>query len=332
MGCIWPGTAPGLGQACLICRPQRPWRPLHATQEFDSKNWTVFTPHYIVWICPTIYRDRQAAARRGGARGQEGAGPAALQLGIGQICLPRPCCAFKPTLQPHPPPPPSHPPTPTPPPPPHSPSSPPHPTPHPHIKHPQPHPQCRVHQPVHPLWAVLQPRPRRHPHRELRGPRRGAGKPASAARRASPRACPRDAHSGGPGLSCPTLRPVERRRSACAALAAPAAQAGQEGRAPNRCLANHWHRFPASLWLQENLRQLCVYQLAKEAGRPDLWCAHAGGPARRTEQHQLVQSCPAALAASDARSRRQLTAVACCRWSGGRSHVPVPLSCLSLGA
>ncbi|KAL4443975.1 hypothetical protein ABPG75_011712 [Micractinium tetrahymenae] len=25
-------------------------------KEFDSHNWTVFTPHYIVWICPTPYR------------------------------------------------------------------------------------------------------------------------------------------------------------------------------------------------------------------------------------------------------------------------------------
>lgn len=25
-------------------------------KEFDSHNWTVFTPHYIVWICPPLYR------------------------------------------------------------------------------------------------------------------------------------------------------------------------------------------------------------------------------------------------------------------------------------
>lgn len=30
-------------------------------QDFDSHNWTVFTPHYIVWICPLPYRSRRAA-------------------------------------------------------------------------------------------------------------------------------------------------------------------------------------------------------------------------------------------------------------------------------
>lgn len=32
----------------------------HKQQEFDAHNWTVFTPHYIVWICPTPYRSRCA--------------------------------------------------------------------------------------------------------------------------------------------------------------------------------------------------------------------------------------------------------------------------------
>lgn len=32
--------------------------PFPCLQEFDSHNWTVFTPHYIVWICPTPYRAR----------------------------------------------------------------------------------------------------------------------------------------------------------------------------------------------------------------------------------------------------------------------------------
>lgn len=26
------------------------------TQEFDQHGWTRFTPHYIVWICPMMYR------------------------------------------------------------------------------------------------------------------------------------------------------------------------------------------------------------------------------------------------------------------------------------
>lgn len=34
----------------------QPRRPPARTQEFDSHNWTVFTPHYIVWICPSPYR------------------------------------------------------------------------------------------------------------------------------------------------------------------------------------------------------------------------------------------------------------------------------------
>ena len=26
-------------------------------QEFDEAGWTEFTPHYIVWVCPFLYRD-----------------------------------------------------------------------------------------------------------------------------------------------------------------------------------------------------------------------------------------------------------------------------------
>lgn len=37
----------------LLPCPLPPPPPL---QEFDEKGWTRFTPHYIIWICPTPYR------------------------------------------------------------------------------------------------------------------------------------------------------------------------------------------------------------------------------------------------------------------------------------
>lgn len=43
---------------CWACEPDPAPFAHTCLQEFDSKNWTVFTPHYIVWICPTPYRAR----------------------------------------------------------------------------------------------------------------------------------------------------------------------------------------------------------------------------------------------------------------------------------
>lgn len=104
---------------------------LHATrpaQEFDSHNWTVFAPHYIVWICPTPYRARLVCSCPGGLHGMRADAPPLLFAC--SACRARRLLCKRRSICP--------PPSPI---------------------------QRRVHQPVHPQREVLQPRPGWQPHR-----------------------------------------------------------------------------------------------------------------------------------------------------------------------
>ena len=280
-------------------------------QEFDAHNWTVFTPHYIVWICPTPYRSRCARCARcaccacctcfAGWLFEAGAGAGQPGCGVGGAACPPGAGGTRHGWH----------------------GTPPAPLPallahalastHPLFL---PRPQLRVQQPVHPQGAVLLARPRRQPDGGVQRQRRCAGAAAAALVPCLPVGAwgahdLRCAAAAATWCRCRAVPAARGQFVACALLAAAACLAAPPAAAcdwlcrllpalagfgpPAACAATGCCPHPlcrgeaCNLAVpypparhsvpQENLRQLCVFQMAKDAGRAYLWCACPGAVA-----------------------------------------------------
>lgn len=58
---LHPPTAVDIASLALSHPAPPPLPPHHfeVLQEFEEHGWTKFTPHYIVWVCPSAYRDSE---------------------------------------------------------------------------------------------------------------------------------------------------------------------------------------------------------------------------------------------------------------------------------